>query len=232
MIVKAITTRIFKEGENIFGFITHNIQKIKNGSILIITSKIIALSEKRTAVIENSKTKEKLIKKESEWAKKTKYCWLTVKDNMVMASAGIDASNGNGKLILLPKDSFKTAHFLRRQLKRFYKINNLGIIVTDSRSLPLRAGVTGIALGYSGFTGIRDYRGKPDIFGRKFHFSRTNIVDGLATAAVLCMGEGDERRPLCVIDEAPVVFTKKTNRKELYIDIKNDMYKPFFLKSK
>ena len=38
-----------------------------------------------------------------------------------------------------------------------------------------------MSLGYAGFKGIKDYRGSPDIFGRKFKYSRTNVADGLAT---------------------------------------------------
>ena len=33
-----------------------------------------------------------------------------------MASAGIDESNADGKMILLPKDSFKSAEFIRKEL--------------------------------------------------------------------------------------------------------------------
>ncbi|HLC90005.1 MAG TPA: coenzyme F420-0:L-glutamate ligase, partial [Patescibacteria group bacterium] len=78
--------------------------------------------------------------------------------------------------------------------------------------------------------GIKDYRGTPDIFGRKFKFSRTDIADSLATAAVLVMGEGNERRPLAIIEKAPVEFCDKVNRAELHINIQEDMYRPLFSK--
>jgi F420-0:gamma-glutamyl ligase len=146
-----------------------------------------------------------------------------------MASAGIDESNANGKLILLPRNSWKTANYLRKKLKEKYGTKNLGVLVTDSRTLPLRAGVTGVALGYAGFKGIRDYRGSKDIFGRKFKFSRVDVADSLATVAVLAMGEGDEQRPLAIIQQAQIEFCNKTNRKELDIDIREDMYRPLFL---
>ncbi|MDD3729120.1 MAG: coenzyme F420-0:L-glutamate ligase [Candidatus Pacebacteria bacterium] len=169
-----------------------------------------------------------MIKKESRIAIPTKYVWLAIKDRMVMASAGIDESNANGKLILLPKDSFKTADYLRNTLMRRYKLKNLGILITDSRTVPLRAGVVGVALGYAGFRGLKDYCGKLDIFGRKFKFSRSNIADSLATAAVLVMGEGKEQQPLAVIKKAPVEFCDKIKKTELCIDIEDDMYCPFF----
>ncbi|HOX60832.1 MAG TPA: coenzyme F420-0:L-glutamate ligase [Candidatus Magasanikbacteria bacterium] len=228
MIVKTIKTKIFNEGENLVEFILRNIKKVKENSIIVVTSKIVALSERRTVVIVNEKTKEENIKKESEFAMPTKYAWLTIKDGIVMASAGIDESNAQGKLILLPKDSYVVARKLRNALKKKYGVKNLGILITDSRTIPLRLGVTGVALGYAGFRGIRDYRGRPDIFGRLLHFSRTNVADSLATAAVLEMGEADECRPLAVIEGATVVFSERTHANELRIDPRDDMYKPFF----
>lgn len=230
MIIRPIKTRTFQEGDDLFTLITEYFKIIPEKSVVVITSKIVALAEKRTTVALNNRAKEKLIRAESEFAIPTKYVWLTVKDGMVMVSAGIDESNANGKLILLPKDSFKTARDLRNILRRKYDVKHLGILITDSRTIPLRAGVTGVALGYAGFRGVKDYRGKPDIFGRKFKFSRTDVADSLATAAVLVMGEGNERQPLAIIEGAPVEFCDRVNRKELHIDIKEDMYRPLFSK--
>lgn len=230
MIIKPIKTRVFEEGENLFDFITNYFKKLPEKSVVVITSKIVALSERRTAEIQNIKTKEKLIRAESEYAVPTKYVWLTIKDGMLMASAGIDESNGNGKLILLPKDSFKTARFLHKKLRQKYGVHELGVLITDSRTMPLRAGVIGVALGYSGFRGIKDYRGTSDIFHRKFKFSRVDVADSLATSAVLMMGEGNEKQPLALINNPPVKFCDKIHCKELYIDIKDDMYRPIFSK--
>ena len=230
MIIRPIKTHVFQEGDDLFAFITDYFKKLPEKSIVVITSKIVALAERRTAIAENAQMKEKLIRAESELAIPTKYVWLTIKDGMVMASAGIDESNANGKLILLPKDSFKIARFLRSKLRQKYGVRRLGVLITDSRTIPLRAGVTGVAVGYAGFRGIKDYRGMPDIFGRKFKFSRTDIADSLATAAVLVMGEGNERQPLAIIERAPVEFCDRVNRAELRIDIQEDMYRPLFSK--
>jgi coenzyme F420-0:L-glutamate ligase len=232
MNIQAFRTKLFKEGHDLISFIKKEIKIIPDKSILVVTSKIVALSENRTVVIEDEFTREKVIKSESDFAMRTKYTWLTIKDGMVLASAGVDESNADGKIILLPKDSFKSASQIRLTLMKYYKIKNLGIIISDSRLLPLRAGVVGIALGYAGFKGIRDYRGSKDLFGRKLKFSQTDVVDSLATAAVLLMGEGNECQPLALITNPPIVFTEKINKKELLIDPKEDVYQPLFEKIK
>jgi F420-0:gamma-glutamyl ligase len=232
MQIKTIKTRIFCENENLLDFILKYVKRIPENSVLVITSKIVALAEGRTVKYKNQSQKIKLIKEESDFAIKTKFTWLTIKDGMVMASAGIDESNAKGKLILLPKNSFKTAEFLRKYLQKKFKIKKLGILITDSRIFPLRAGIVGVALGYSGFRGIKNYIGKKDIFDRIFKMSRTDVADSLATSAVLCMGEGKEQQPLALITNAPVEFSDKINKKELYIDPREDLYQPLFEKIK
>ncbi len=228
MITRPIRTRLFKEGEDLPAFIIEHLPRLKERSILVVTSKIVALAECRTAMASDIRTKDELIKQESEWAIPTKYVWLTIKDGMVMPSAGIDESNADGKLILLPKDSYRTARELRRELKKHYKLKEFGVLITDSRTMPLRAGVTGVSLGYAGFKGIKDYVGKKDLFNRPFKFSRVDIPDSLAAAAVLTMGEGAERCPLAVIERAPVKFCERVRRHELSISIHDDMYRPLF----
>ena len=156
MKVAPVRTRVFKESEDLVQFILKHVPRLKNGSVLAVTSKIVALSEGRTAIVSNDEEKERLIRAESERAVPTKYVMLTVKGGMAMANAGIDDSNGDGKLVLLPKDSYKVAEFLRSELCKHYGLKELGILITDSRVAALRAGVVGIALGYGGFRRIQD----------------------------------------------------------------------------
>jgi coenzyme F420-0:L-glutamate ligase len=227
MLVRPVKTRIFREGESLPDFIQKHIPKLKDGSVLVVTSKIVALAERRTAA-NDTKTKEKFIKSESTFAFPTKWVWLTLKDGLVIANAGIDESNADGKIILLPKDSYKAAAKIRTEMMRRYHIKNLAVILTDSRIWPLRAGVTGVALGYAGMKGLKDYRKKTDIFGRGFKFETVSVADSLAAAAVITMGEGDERIPLAVVSGAPVEFTDRIKKDELKIALADDIYLPFF----
>lgn len=228
MIINPIKTRIFQPEENLFAFIIEHISDLKEGDILVVTSKIISYAEGRYVFPYTEKMRDEIIAKESTFVLRTKYTWLTIKDGTVMASAGVDESNADGRLLLLPKDSWKTAMLLRRKLMKCFGLKKLGILITDSRLLPLRAGAVGVALGYAGFKGIRDYRGKEDLFGRKLKLSQTDVADSLATAAVLCMGEGSESIPLALVQNAPVEYSNSTNRKELIIDPAEDVYAPLF----
>ena len=232
MKVTPIRTRISLEDENLSEFIQKHVRRLPERSILAVTSKIVSLSEGRARGARDRRAKERLIKSESQWAMRTKYTWLTIKDNTVMASAGVDESNANGKLILLPRESFRSAKRIRKELQKRYKTKHLGVVITDSCLLPLRAGIVGMALGYAGFRGVRDYRGKSDIFRRKLTLSQTDVADSVATAAVLTMGEGAEQQPLALIEDAPVEFTERVSRRELWIDPREDIYQPLFEKIK
>ena len=231
MTITPIKTRIFLENENLEEFILEHIPLIQEHSIIVVTSKIVALAEGRTSDDDSEESKDRLIKEESDWMMRTKYVWLTLKDGMLVASAGIDRSNANGKLILLPRDSFVAAALLRKNLRTMVRnqLRNFGILIIDSRMLPLRTGALAYAIGYAGFKGVRDNRGKSDIFGRTLELSQSDIADGLASSAVICMGEGAEQQPLCVITDPPVEWTDEPiDPKELVIPPEDDLYRPFF----
>lgn len=228
MQIRTIRTSLFREGQSLNDFLLRYLPPVRERSVVVVTSKIVALAEGRVAACRTERERVRLIQRESQWSIKTKYTWLTIKDGMVLANAGIDQSNAAGKCVLLPRDSFKSAAIIRRFLINRFGLKRLGVIITDSRVTPLRLGVCGVAIGFAGFRGLRDDRGRPDLFGWRLEMTRTNVADSLAAAAVLLMGEAAERKPLAVIERAPVVFTERVRRTELRIDPKEDMYRPLF----
>jgi coenzyme F420-0:L-glutamate ligase len=221
MQIRAIKTKLFREGAELMPFLFAHLPRLKEGSVVVISSKIVSLSEGRTARLED---RERLIRASSAKAVKTKNVWLTVTEGMLMANAGIDESNGNGRLVLLPKDSYKTAARIRSALMKKYGVKKLGVVIADSVVMPMRKGVVGAALGYAGFKGVKDYKGKKDLYGRKFRFASSNIADSLATSAMLEMGEGDERKPLAVIGGAQVVWSSSVERMSVPESV--DMFTP------
>jgi putative folate metabolism gamma-glutamate ligase len=204
-------------------------------SVLAITSKIVSITEGRFVKI-GGVDKDELIKKESQFylpREQNPYnVSITIARNMLAATAGIDESNGDGYYILWPKDPQRTANDVCRYLKRRFSLKDVGVIITDSKTTPMRWGVTAIALAYSGFKPLKDYIGKKDLFGRKFEFEKLSIVDSLAGAASVVMGEGAEQTPMAIISDLPFVEFQDRNPtvkelKELCISIDEDLYGPF-----
>lgn len=219
-------TKIFKEKEDLPAFIMAQVPQLKEGDILAVCSKLICLWQGCTVEYKSRRQKENLIRQQSQAALKTKLAWLTIKSGMMMTNAGVDESNANGKLLYFPPDMFACAEQVRRALCKQYRVKKLGILITDSLILPLRTGVIGAAVAYSGFKGVRDERGKKDIFGKPLQTTFVNIADSLASAVTLMMGERNEQTPLCRIEGAPVQFVAKTNPAELSYPPEQDLYAP------
>ena len=229
MIVTPIKTRIFRQGENLAAFISEHIPTMKEGEVVVVTSKIVSLAENRVVDLLTPEDRERYVMQEAEVAVHTPYTIMTLRDGMVMSSAGVDESNANGKLILLPKDAYASAHQLWMDLKKQWGLTNLGLIITDSRTSLLRRGSMGTAIAYAGFHAIKRYVGKPDIFGRILQVSIANTADPLAAAAVHTMGEGNEQQPLAKIEGANLAFTQdKIEKSEIQVHIKDDVYGPLF----
>jgi coenzyme F420-0:L-glutamate ligase len=150
---------------------------------------------------------------------------LTINDGMIAPNAGIDMSNcPQGKIVLYPKDSFKSANDLRKKFLKKYGIK-IGIVISDSRLMPTRIGCTGIAVGVSGFNPVDDERGKKDLYGRKLKVTFKATADSLATMAVFVMGESNESIPMVVIRGADVRKTeRKLSMKDMTVNPKIDIY--------
>ena len=232
-----IHTRPVVAGDSLTEILDRYLPVLKEKDIVAVTSKIVAICEGRIIVNNGKVRKLDLIHKEADYYLEDPAYYdryhisLTIKDNQLVASSGIDESNGNGYLILWPKDSYKTITFIWNYLRKKHHIHHLGIIITDSRTTPLRWGVTGTTLAWCGLIPLNDYTGKPDIFGRPFKFEKTNVIDSLSTSATLVMGEGNEQTPLALIRGASMVtFIKhaptRRERQNLRISLSDDIYAP------
>lgn len=239
MTITPIKTHKITTGDtDILKIVDRYVADIPENSILVVTSKIVSICEGRIQKI-NSETekedKEKLIKEESEYyidKGENKYgFYLTITNNLLIPTAGIDESNGNGYYILWPKNAQSTANTIREYLTQKFQLTNFGVIITDSKTTPLRWGTTGVAIAHSGFSALNDYMGKPDLFGRIMRVTKSNVADGLASGAVAVMGEGKESTPLAIISQLSNIEFQERNPtneelKQLKISLDDDIYAP------
>ena len=139
---------------------------------------------------------------------------LTTKNRILTANAGVDLKNSPpGNAILWPKNADSSALHLRESLERNYGVR-VAVIVVDSRVTPMRLGTIGLAIGASGLLAVRDWRGAPDLHGRRIAVTQTNVIDDLAASAHLLMGEASERIGLVIARNAPVrLRSADTSRK-------------------
>ena len=152
---------------------------------------------------------------------------LTIKHGILIPSAGIDESNSeSGDYILFPERPFESAQAIHQFLKKTFGVKNLGVILTDSHSMPLRRGVTGISLAHWGFKATTSLVGQADIFKKPLKFTHVDVADSLAVMAVFVMGEADDCTPLAVISDAKVEFSESSLESEIRIEPENDLYYP------
>lgn len=236
MKVTAYKTHKIDVGEDIFAILDTYLPHLQENSVVAIASKIIAFCQKDVIKKEPGMEKRDFIQQEADYYLGDEYPRpfgqsISIKNYTLSASAGIDESNGNGYFILWPKNLQEITNKIWEYLRKKHGINNLGIIVTDSRIVPLRWGVIGIALSWCGFEALRDYTGHPDIFGRTMMVEKTSLIDSLATAATVTTGEGSEQKPLAVIEDVPfVTFQNRPPTDEeikiLQIALKDDLFEP------
>jgi len=228
------TNKITAQDHNIITIIDQAILDIPERSVLAVTSKIVAICEGRLVKI-GSEDKQKMIAREADRylsSGETVYGHiLTIKNNILIPTAGVDESNGNGYYVLWPTDPQKWANKIRSYLKKRFQLEEVGVVITDSRTTPLRWGTSGVAIAHSGFSATKDYIGKPDLFGQPLQVTKANVADGLAASAVLVMGEGSEQTPMALISDLPFVNFQENNpsQKELAsltISLEDDIYSP------
>lgn len=232
MKVTAIKThKVVRNSTTLEKFITKHVKKLPERSILVVTSKVISILEGSITFMKGI-DKMELIKQEADYylEKPTQYGFiLTIKNNMLVPTAGIDESNGNGLFILWPRNPQKSANTIRSILIKKFKRKYIGVIITDSKTTPLRWGTSGVCMAFSGFNALKNYIGKKDLFGRTLEVTKANIYDALASASVLVMGEGNEQTPLALIEDVPFVKFQSRNPtkqelEDLKIDLKADLY--------
>jgi coenzyme F420-0:L-glutamate ligase/coenzyme F420-1:gamma-L-glutamate ligase len=136
---------------------------------------------------------------------------LRVRDNLiitrhrlglVMANAGIDASNvegaGEGEVLMLPKDPDASCARLGAALSRAGGCH-VGVVIGDSVGRAWRRGQVGTAIGSWGLDALQDLRGRPDLFGRTLQVSEAAMADQLASLAALLQGQADEGQPVVLV---------------------------------
>ncbi len=238
MNIKIIKTRKFlPPKDDLWSLIKESISELSENSVVAITSKVVSIGEGRCIFADGSVDKRQLAISEAELyvprEEDRKRRLHTITHGMLMGSAGIDESNAGGYYILLPKNPDKSAKEIWRFLRREYKVKSLGVVITDSNAAVLKRGIVGKAIAFYGFSHLKNYVGKKDLFGRKFKYSRTNIPDSLAAFAVYLMGEGREQTPIVIFEDLPFIkfVTRPPHYKKRFMSWKvpmdEDLFKPF-----
>lgn len=247
MRVTALKTPLITAGQDLFPIIVTALKAqggLPERSILAITSKIISYRQNRLVPKTPADLADPAVSRAHKHAitrqeaerflppDSSQYnLMFTIKNSTITVGAGIDESNAGDNFVLWPEKLPEFLADLWARLRAEFTIRELGLIVTDSKTFPLRWGVTATCLAHCGFLALNDCRGQKDLFGRAMQMEQVNVAESLAVAAALEMGEVAEQQPLARVTEVQTItFQDRPPTQQelaaLVIDPADDFFAP------
>jgi coenzyme F420-0:L-glutamate ligase/coenzyme F420-1:gamma-L-glutamate ligase len=176
-------------------------QPVADGDIVVVTSKVVSKAEGRLVRAQDREqaiTDEtvRLVATVTRAGETTRI--VENRQGLVMAAAGVDASNtGEGTVLLLPQDPDGSARRIRAALEEKLGLR-LGVLVTDTVGRPWRLGLMDLAIGAAGVRLLEDFRGRLDTHGKPLNVTMAAVADEIASAVELVTGKVSGR-PVAVV---------------------------------
>ena len=165
---------------------------LTDGDIVVVTSKVVSKAEGRVVAAadrEDAITAETVRVVATRQTPRGPTRIVETPLGLVMAAAGVDASNTPaGTVLLLPVDPDGSARALRSAFSSTGGVR-LGVVVTDTLGRPWREGLTDAAIGAAGVAVLDDHRGRQDSHGNTLEMTVTAIADEIASAVDLVAGK-------------------------------------------
>lgn len=177
-----------RAGDDLAKLIAATEPGLVDGDVLLVTSKIVSKAEGR---IVEAADREAAIDAETVRvvARRGTLRIVENRQGLVMAAAGVDASNTPaGTVLLLPEDPDASARTIRDGLRDALGVE-VGVVVTDTFGRPWRNGLTDVAIGASGVRVLDDLRGGTDGYGNPLSATVVATADELASAGDLVKGK-------------------------------------------
>ncbi|MEU8842413.1 coenzyme F420-0:L-glutamate ligase [Streptomyces roseus] len=177
-----------RPGDDLAALIAAADPGLRDGDVLLVTSKIVSKAEGR---IVRAESREDAIDAETVRvvARRGALRIVENRQGLVMAAAGVDASNTDpGTVLLLPEDPDRSAAGIRSALRELLRVD-VGVIVTDTFGRPWRTGLTDVAIGSAGVRVLDDLRGATDDRGNPLSATIVATADELAAAGDLVKGK-------------------------------------------
>ncbi|TGB06359.1 coenzyme F420-0:L-glutamate ligase [Streptomyces sp. MZ04] len=192
-----------RPGDDIAKLIAAAEPGLADGDVLLVTSKIVSKAEGR---IVEAADREAAIDSETVRvvARRGTLRIVENRQGLVMAAAGVDASNTpSGTVLLLPENPDASARAVRDGVRDALGVD-VGVVVTDTFGRPWRAGVTDVAIGAAGVRVLEDLRGGVDAYGNPLSATVVATADELAAAGDLAKGKAGGL-PVAVVRGLPHV---------------------------
>ncbi len=170
--------------------------ELRDGDIVVVTSKLLSKAEGRLVPVgdeDREVVRLRAVAQETvrEVARRGTTVIVENRNGLVLAAAGVDASNVRGdEIALLPVDPDASADGLRTRLHELTG-RTVAVVVSDTMGRAWRVGQVDQAIGAAGLAPVRDARGTTDSYGAVLEVTEIAVADELAGAAELVKGKAD-----------------------------------------
>jgi coenzyme F420-0:L-glutamate ligase/coenzyme F420-1:gamma-L-glutamate ligase len=193
-------------GADLAALITGAAPDLRDGDILVVTSKIVSKAEGRVMTGD----REAAIDAEAvrTVARRGPTRIVETRHGLVLAAAGVDSSNtAPGTVVLLPADPDESARRLRAGIAQRAGLS-VGVIISDTLGRAWRTGQTDTAIGAAGVLPLRDHRGEADTFGNRLEVTVAAVADEIAAAADLVKAKTTQI-PVAIVRGLPELVTEQ-----------------------
>jgi len=213
---------LIREGDNLGEMIVvackHMRLDICDGDIIVVAQKVVSKSEGAVLDLKTVDVSPEAMELADKTGRDPRMCQVylnesrrivRVKGRMVItihrlgfecSSAGVDRSNVAASdeeiVVLLPRAPDASAARIRQEIGECIG-KRVAVIINDSFGRRDRDGSIGMAIGLAGISHL-ELRAQHDLFGNTSN-SRIAMVDELAAAASILMGQADESTPVVLI---------------------------------
>lgn len=160
---------------------------LQDGDVVLVTSKVVSKAEGRV----RAGDRDQAIREETVRVVAQRGPTQIVENHlgMVMAAAGVDASNVTpGHVVLLPADPDASSRALRERVREETG-RNVAVLVTDTVGRAWRTGQTDLAIGVAGLEPLDNHSGSTDSYGNPLAVTAPAVADELASVAELVTGK-------------------------------------------
>ena len=239
---------LVKAGDNLARMIVETAKKekvpINDEDIIVVAQKVVSKAEGRVTQLSSVEPSEKARKVAEITLRDPRLVELALKEikeivkasreilivenrrGLVCINSGIDKSNvpGDDSYALLPAEPDQTAERIRSQIMELTG-KKVAVIICDTYSRPFRKGQVEFAIGIAGINPFKDYRGQRDLFDYVLKVKNIAIVDEIACAAELVMGQGDEGVPVAIVKNVQRAELNETfSAEDLNISREEDLF--------
>ena len=213
---------LVKAGDDLVKMIVETAEKnavsIEDGDVVVVAQKVVSKAEGRVVKLRDVRPSDEAKKTAKVVSKDPRFVQLVLKEarkvlkcspdalimenakGLVCINAAIDKSNVSGidAYALLPEDPDESAEKIRAGLLELTG-KRVAVVISDTYSRPFRRGQVEFAIGLAGIDPFKDYRGQEDLFDYVLKVKNIAMVDEIASAAELVMGQGREAVPVAII---------------------------------